>query len=103
SLSPSTESLALSLHDALPISVHAHRHLFGDLGQAVMAEVVEVFRDKLFFKFRDAFGALKLEHQGFLHSARGHAGRVETLHQFQRSEEHTSELQSPYDLVCRLL
>src|SRR6266516_5321731 len=22
---------------------------------------------------------------------------------FQRSEEHTSELQSPYDLVCRLL
>src|SRR5437867_8745936 len=27
------------------------------------------------------------------------------LHDFadQRSEEHTSELQSPYDLVCRLL
>src|SRR5207248_10980687 len=24
-------------------------------------------------------------------------------HRFQRSEEHTSELQSPYDLVCRLL
>src|SRR5207248_9804218 len=23
--------------------------------------------------------------------------------QWQRSEEHTSELQSPYDLVCRLL
>src|SRR5207248_8515614 len=25
------------------------------------------------------------------------------LHYMQRSEEHTSELQSPYDLVCRLL
>src|SRR5438094_5231004 len=25
------------------------------------------------------------------------------LHQVRRSEEHTSELQSPYDLVCRLL
>src|SRR5437867_5309121 len=24
-------------------------------------------------------------------------------HAFDRSEEHTSELQSPYDLVCRLL
>src|SRR5437867_8841951 len=28
----------------------------------------------------------------------------QTLHPIQpRSEEHTSELQSPYDLVCRLL
>src|SRR5207248_6970206 len=25
------------------------------------------------------------------------------LHKIPRSEEHTSELQSPYDLVCRLL
>src|SRR5437867_9311379 len=30
------------------------------------------------------------------------AGRSE-YELFQRSEEHTSELQSPYDLVCRLL
>src|SRR5437867_3279585 len=36
--------------------------------------------------------------------------RLDTLHYhindaefIQRSEEHTSELQSPYDLVCRLL
>src|SRR5438094_7687445 len=27
----------------------------------------------------------------------------ERLHDLNRSEEHTSELQSPYDLVCRLL
>src|SRR5437867_5790721 len=33
------------------------------------------------------------------------SGAFRTLLQFilQRSEEHTSELQSPYDLVCRLL
>src|SRR5207248_4742149 len=32
-------------------------------------------------------------------------GMLTTLHifGFERSEEHTSELQSPYDLVCRLL
>src|SRR5207248_6648415 len=30
-------------------------------------------------------------------------GIVETQQILERSEEHTSELQSPYDLVCRLL
>src|SRR5437867_9886726 len=28
---------------------------------------------------------------------------VGAIEGFERSEEHTSELQSPYDLVCRLL
>src|SRR6266705_6318499 len=31
------------------------------------------------------------------------AGRVVCVHAAPRSEEHTSELQSPYDIVCRLL
>src|SRR5207248_4854621 len=30
-------------------------------------------------------------------------GRLAALRVSERSEEHTSELQSPYDLVCRLL
>src|SRR5207248_6203320 len=30
-------------------------------------------------------------------------GRDRLAHLLRRSEEHTSELQSPYDLVCRLL
>src|SRR5207248_10727114 len=30
-------------------------------------------------------------------------GRLPALLRWGRSEEHTSELQSPYDLVCRLL
>src|SRR5207248_11084938 len=41
----------------------------------------------------------------------GRGGRGEAVHELRRvqkilrrrSEEHTSELQSPYDLVCRLL
>src|SRR5207248_3780951 len=34
-------------------------------------------------------------HDAYIRHAAGHAA--------ERSEEHTSELQSPYDLVCRLL
>src|SRR2546426_6047228 len=35
----------------------------------------------------------------------GHLGKARTLHRppWRRSEEHTSELQSPCNLVCRLL
>src|SRR6266705_3661025 len=32
-----------------------------------------------------------------------HSGRGRPCRSARRSEEHTSELQSPYDLVCRLL
>src|SRR5207248_11116143 len=35
--------------------------------------------------------------------AAAHAAAASTAARFSRSEEHTSELQSPYDLVCRLL
>src|SRR5207248_11804554 len=35
--------------------------------------------------------------------ARDRAGRTAPTSPPARSEEHTSELQSPYDLVCRLL
>src|SRR2546426_2245141 len=44
----------------------------------------------------DARPALGLEARGS-HWAEGHA------HGYKRSEEHTSELQSPCNLVCRLL
>src|SRR5207248_9629012 len=35
-------------------------------------------------------------------SFRRQGRQVAVLRQWDRSEEHTSELQSPYDLVCRL-
>src|SRR5438094_9929793 len=70
-----TEIYTLSLHDALPIS---RQDAVGPAARG-LAPVVDV----------DA----------------GEAVRVALGLRLQvgRSEEHTSELQSPYDLVCRLL
>src|SRR4051794_41492936 len=36
-------------------------------------------------------------------SRRGRSGEIKTDNEGERSEEHTSELQSPVHLVCRLL
>src|SRR2546426_7177172 len=77
-----TEIYTLSLHDALPIFIAA-RHVHLDVAEAPFREV-------------------RLE--------RGqHRGPGRRLHRAggedhpSRSEEHTSELQSPCNLVCRLL
>src|SRR5437867_12494105 len=70
-----TEIYTLSLHDALPISHH---------GRPPVA-------------------------RRFAPGGRGERRREDRVrdpdagHDHARSEEHTSELQSPYDLVCRLL
>src|SRR5437762_10790315 len=60
----STKIYTLSLHDALPISLHSQEHGF---------DITEDF------------------------------AKVFIQSQSPRSEEHTSELQSPMYLVCRLL
>src|SRR5207248_10176402 len=91
-----TELVALSLHDALPI-------LAGDARQE---------RDWNEHRHEDERGGDHRPH----HLRRGATGRLAgrepflvemplgVLHHHDgRSEEHTSELQSPYDLVCRLL
>src|SRR5207248_10920620 len=92
----------LSLHDALPISAALHDEraaairafLFGQPRQVVhiVDQPVDVDR-------RQRLGERTpevLEHPP--------PGQIPLLHLVQlRSEEHTSELQSPYDLVCRLL
>src|SRR5690349_24214297 len=69
-----TEIYTLSLHDALPISI--------------------------FLKSLSSSGLSKSTYCGFCQSGRkpGRAGTPSA-----RSEEHTSELQSRRDLVCRLL
>src|SRR5260221_9580610 len=71
-----TEIYTLSLHDALPIcgDAHVYRARAGRRGG------------------RDLRGAVDREARGG-RGAEGHG----------RSEEHTSELQSHSDLVCRLL
>src|SRR5256885_17239047 len=80
-----TEIYTLSLHDALPISQRAH-----------LSEL------------RSEDGLRRQRHRRRAPARRGCAGR----HVYRlgaavgppgRSEEHTSELQSPCNLVCRLL
>src|SRR2546426_6704920 len=71
-----TEIYTLSLHDALPISFVHHR-----------------------WSFRTAQGVGAL---GDAREPRAHA-REDRRGAEARSEEHTSELQSPCNLVCRLL
>src|SRR5699024_12626117 len=78
----------LSLHDALPI-FHACRPWSARHGQTGAGRVVEVAVDV------HDFAAFALE------QARAHSGAV--ARSAVRSEEHTSELQSRFDLVCRLL
>src|SRR5256885_13161558 len=79
-----TEIYTLSLHDALPISraprARARR------SRATEASVVQPALERAQVQ-REAHRA---GHHGHLRAAR-------------RSEEHTSELQSPCNLVCRLL
>src|SRR5690349_23740373 len=81
---PTTEIYTLSLHDALPISqfvAHGALHLLrGHAAQKLIGEL-------------DHHAPLDLPDTRVFHP------RVRAA----RSEEHTSELQSRRDLVCRLL
>src|SRR5438132_9070776 len=80
------EIYTLSLHDALPISITydtvRERYTIAGSGANMWSD-----RDDFHFVWRRIQG-------NFLLIARA---------QFDRSEEHTSELQSHSDLVCRLL
>src|SRR5438046_3725562 len=76
------ELCALSLHDALPISSHPP-------GRRARA--------------RARRGAALPRHLGVQHRGRPRGGVVAPGGEEERSEEHTSELQSLNNLVCRLL
>src|SRR5690606_42094857 len=93
----------LSLHDALPILNQA---LSREPSIAVAAAAVAEAQDVLFLGRGAMFplaleGALKLKEISYIH-AEGYASG-ELKHGPIRSEEHTSELQSRENLVCRLL
>src|SRR5207249_7690632 len=92
------ETYTLSLHDALPISWDEVAGL--DEAKDELAEVVDFLRDPA------RFGRLGARvPKGIL--LYGPPGTGKTLLAKaiarERSEEHTSELQSRFDLVCRLL
>src|SRR5689334_24505669 len=78
-----TEIYTLSLHDALPICLHPARHLGGAAG---------------------ARRARRGQRHHRVHPATDARGRRTAQRDVSpRSEEHTSELQSQFHLVCRLL
>src|SRR5207248_10092179 len=93
----------LSLHDALPISLRAQREL---QLQRVPVHEAEHARETPRFpaRSRSARRTFRRDHGARAPSARAHVGAQMTaaplVDSFGRSEEHTSELQSPYDLVC---
>src|SRR5207248_5518075 len=82
---PPPHTYTLSLHDALPISTDGHRDCAFDL----VPEMKRVHH--------------RTTLEGFDHTDDPHALVCLVFLIGRRSEEHTSELQSPYDLVCRLL
>src|SRR5207249_10456631 len=86
-----TEIYTLSLHDALPIYVD--HHTVGSFEFPVdLAAARALYAARLFQRGRRALEVVHVE-----------ADVVEALDRGRRSEEHTSELQSRFDLVCRLL
>src|SRR5207248_11434824 len=97
------DSSTLSLHDALPIYPLCRGAIFGLimlLTRASGAAAQE--HERVLADFNKDGGIFKnakaVETVDALH---GKAAKIDKDN--SRSEEHTSELQSPYDLVCRLL
>src|SRR5256885_12302615 len=90
-----TEIYTLSLHDALPILGPARNRLEHEGVAAAGEPGVQSQRE-------GPLSSLMLERR--VHEVRAAALKHQgTQWTFTRSEEHTSELQSPCNLVCRLL
>src|SRR5256885_12047744 len=70
--------------------------------QKTLQEVMELF-PILREKQHDPAGSLSGGQQQMVAIGRAMMGRPQALLLDERSEEHTSELQSPCNLVCRLL
>src|SRR5207248_11312867 len=102
-LTPTTPTSTLSLHDALPISVESP--MYQPLGRIDRGGCPT------------AFGGEKpeaMQVDGRAEAEKNEAEKMVPSPDFRplrplfkpakrhRSEEHTSELQSPYELVCRL-
>src|SRR5206468_11067295 len=94
-----TQSSTLSLHDALPIFI---AELAGDLPRAPIAKILGVGLAKNSGVRRGMVRDID-ETTRSVAAALKDAERMAGARVPDRSEEHTSELQSRSDLVCRLL
>src|SRR5207248_5133718 len=96
---PPSQIFTLSLHDALPISDLV---FFDDV---LPAQAVAVFLHHRKRQQQRPLGRFQSEVLDDFRRIdhRRHRAALISRAAAVRSEEHTSELQSPYDLVCRLL
>src|SRR5256885_1779420 len=87
-----TEIYTLSLHDALPISQRGQK-------KALLALVETNAKHSFYQRFR----VMKPSSKAIEAALQDALGLPDPPRRIERSEEHTSELQSPCNLVCRLL
>src|SRR5207248_10922592 len=97
---PSTETYTLSLHDALPIYFEETELVGGFERLAQFADETGARLEPLARRYGESDDPepKRLREALFPGPRPGPVGVLR-----DRSEEHTSELQSPYDIVCRLL
>src|SRR5699024_11871618 len=99
---PPTEIYTLSLHDALPICTK-------DLGATINVKgyypfISDSMKEKVIsYDARWSQDAGRSEMESLVKNIEKTINENYKLQMYVRSEEHTSELQSRFDLVCRLL
>src|SRR5699024_11469634 len=100
-VTPSRASFPLSLHDALPIFAGVEDPALAELAGA-RGDVEEIYTAAAAESELLTAASLRTRLRG-LGISSVQAPPDDLPAQARRSEEHTSELQSRFDLVCRLL
>src|SRR5207249_9883137 len=96
---PPTAIYPLSLHDALPICAFPFCELHGEMANSAAAGMNQ--HALTWLQLRGVEQRLPRGQRSQRHGRR--ADVMKRVRFERRSEEHTSELQSRFDLVCRLL
>src|SRR5690606_42128310 len=100
---PASRTTPLSLHDALPISEkNPHRGVTDRLLRDRPEKLIVCSTDRIDLVLPAVADHIQIDNQGNLFQ-RDHRMVRKIVGTDQRSEEHTSELQSRENLVCRLL
>src|SRR5207248_6025892 len=84
-------------------SVHASVASSGEGGLDPIQEAIRLFNDRFFFDAHEVLEEVWRQEHGESRAFLQGLIQICAAYHHTRSEEHTSELQSPYDLVCRLL